>query len=158
MTVSYIIRSFDSSSGIMKVEYPDWGNNGTSVTVRLEPDKQGNVITGSLLDKYLQSLAPPPVIINNAIEVETLVVPEIQQTEDIHIKYISVDSFTSKVTPEELGTIWIASYTNPVIATFISTLVFKHMIEKTNPVVISGINALISENFLSTENASTFLS
>jgi hypothetical protein len=70
MTHTYTIQSFDPATGIIVVDYDSWAKR---VSVKLEPDENGNVISGDLLDKYLQSIPPPPVTIKNASEVSKLV-------------------------------------------------------------------------------------
>jgi hypothetical protein len=51
MTHTYTIQSFDPATGIIVVDYDSWAKR---VSVKLEPDENGNVISGDLLDKYLQ--------------------------------------------------------------------------------------------------------
>lgn len=74
--MQYIIRSFDSQSGQVSVEFPDldW-----PVTMFLPMDEFRQVPTGEDLDAYIMgnkpSQLPPPLPITNADEIQSLVQP-----------------------------------------------------------------------------------
>lgn len=72
--MNFTIRSFDTKSGVIQVEF----NDGTTRSISLPVSEIGTVPTGAELETYIAGFAPvetPAKRIHNAADILSLVVP-----------------------------------------------------------------------------------
>lgn len=159
--VPYIIRHFDADTGIMRVDYPGWGSNGTRLNIRLEPDANGNVLTGGLLDQHLRNIQPPPIVIKNAADITALVTPVpdpiIAEEKNLQDNFINIGKFFYDLPDSVRGAIWMAAAKDITVAGVLSRLLITPRASRTDTTFHTDMQVFVTAGLLTQEQVTSLI-